>query len=312
MSWKEYKKSTGKNLYTFMIHSTKTVDIIIETKKNLEKLNKIIKDSYKRKIINNRIYSFVQLLEKGFKSNSMINHIFLIGPDIEYFELSKNEKHICNKWNIKKYWHKYDSQYNISDLEKIFDESKISTVFQFENEHVTIKELDASKCRTVDELKIKTQKEFDPLFEKFKPKLIHGYGSLIKKINTPVLIFTKKLLNKQITNEIHTLESLKNHKRLDETVLSQILNPAYENLFLFGKKDVGKAIQNYMVKELFVTPKLLNILLKKLDNSYINFKITEIVSLEYGDIGDKFKKDFGGLIAVKYFAVNNTIPVGNN
>ena len=40
---------------------------------------------------------------------------------------------------------------------------------------------------------------------------------------------------------------------------------------------------------------------KNISKDYINFEILEIDSLESGDIGDNFKKDYDGIIGLKYY-----------
>ena len=78
-------------------------------------------------------------------------------------------------------------------------------------------------------------------------------------------------------------------------------NPAFDNKFLFGKKEVPNGILDYMVKKLYITPSLMRQLRKNISKDYLNFEILEIDSLESGDIGDNFIKDYDGIIGLKYY-----------
>ena len=57
-----------------------------------------------------------------------------------------------------------------------------------------------------------------------------------------------------------------------------------------------------MIKILFITPKLLNGLKKKISSEYLNFTIVEIARIEKGDLFTSFVKDYGGLLGVLYYA----------
>ena len=86
MSWKDYKNEPGKlnSKYTFLIWGMNVKDVIHVLYDELKKLNKLIKDSYKRKKANDVIYNFIQHLE-DFNSEDMINSIFFVDSDYYYY-----------------------------------------------------------------------------------------------------------------------------------------------------------------------------------------------------------------------------------
>ena len=114
-------------------------------------------------------------------------------------------------------------------------------------------------------------------------------------------IHLKKLNNDNIIKIINKLEIEKFQNLLKIEVLDQIKNPEFEDKFLFGKNEVGKGILNYMVKKLYIKPSLLRSLKKNTPSEYLNFKILEVDSIENGDIGENFVKDYSGIIALKYY-----------
>ena len=46
---------------------------------------------------------------------------------------------------------------------------------------------------------------------------------------------------------------------------------------------------------------MLRSLKKNTPSEYLNFKILEVDSIENGDIGENFVKDYSGIIALKYY-----------
>ena len=86
-----------------------------------------------------------------------------------------------------------------------------------------------------------------------------------------------------------------------EEFLDNITNPSVEDKFIFGKRDISSAIQNYMIKKLFINPKLLKILKEKADASILNFEIIVVQSIKTGDYGQILNKDYGGMVGIKYY-----------
>ena len=95
----------------------------------------------------------------------------------------------------------------------------------------------------------------------------------------------------------------KNHILLEKK-LKEIQNEKTNlDLFLFGKLkfEIKDAIESYLIKELYIDEKKITILKKNVEESYLNFKIIPIKSIENGDIADNFIKDYNGIMAIKYF-----------
>ena len=75
------------------------------------------------------------------------------------------------------------------------------------------------------------------------------------------------------------------------------------DLYLFGKLkiEIKEAIESYSVKELYIEDRKLEKLKEFVDESFFNFKIIVIKSLESGDSADKFIKNYNGIMGIKYF-----------
>ena len=301
MSWKDCKKS-GKIYYTILTYNKTVSEIINKIKDDLDKVNKRVKDSFKRKIINERLYPIVKLLDSSYKGHEILNCIILAGNDLHKFDLTKEELDICKKWELKDFFITHDDKFKIGYLKNLLSEEKINLIFELSNEKLKIIEMDSLKSRILSENKIENQANFIELCDSQKPKIIHGSGSFIKKIKNSIdNIYLKKLGNNEIIDIINKLEIENSQNTLKMEVLDQITNPAYEDKFLFGKKEVGKGILDYMIKKLYITPSLWRQLKKNTPSEYLNFQVLEVDKLESGDIGDKFISDYSGIIALKYY-----------
>ena len=86
-------------------------------------------------------------------------------------------------------------------------------------------------------------------------------------------------------------------------ILDNIANPSYDEKILFGPKEVSMGLSNYMVKQLFINPKLLS-KFKENDESrelINNVDIIIVQPLEPGDYGQTLNKDYSGTVALKYY-----------
>ena len=72
---------------------------------------------------------------------------------------------------------------------------------------------------------------------------------------------------------------------------------------MFGTKEISNGLNNFMVKHLFINPKLF----KNFNNSdeskqlISNIKVTIVQPIEPGDCGITLNKNYGGAIALKYY-----------
>ena len=300
MNWKEFQQS-GKLYYTILIYDKKVNEVKNKLKDDLDKVNKRMKDAYKKKIINDRLFQIINLLDNQFKDDETINCIILSGKNINYFTLSNNELDLCKKWDLNKFYIESSDKFRIKYLKNLFSEDKVKLIFEINGTQINLIELDKVKSRIINKVKVENYTEALDLIEKNNPKIVHGIGSTIKKIKDLSYIYYKKLSNDEINNIINKIEINESQDILKKEVLNQLSNPAFDNKFLFGKKEVPNGILDYMVKKLYITLSLMRQLRKNISKDYLNFEILEIDSLESGDIGDNFIKDYDGIIGLKYY-----------
>ena len=299
MNWKDVNEK-GKLYYTIMTYNLKVEEIIQKINDKLNKVNNNMKNNFKKKIINQRLYPILEYL-KDKKIDEVLNIIILSGKDLNIFNLNKKELIICNKWNLSNFYFESDERFKIVYLKNLLNENHLHIVFEIENFHLKILELDKVKSRIIQNKNIDNEDEFKKITDKLKPKFIHGSGSFIKKLKFLENIYYKKLTKEETVEKIKEIEIIKNQNILQNEVLSQLQNPNLMNKFLFGKTEISKGILEYMIQKLFITKKLFNSLKKNIESEYLNFKIIIIDKLKNGDIGDIFIKNYDGILGIKYY-----------
>lgn len=298
MSWKDNIEK-GKLFYTILCYDLTVEQLISKINDKLDKVNKNMKNNFKKKIINQRIFPILEELKEN-KLNDKLNVIILSGNNLNFYNLTKKEILICRKWNITQFYFESNDKFKIGYLKNLFNENNINIVFKIDNLNLEIKELDKVKSRIIESLDINDE-EFKKISDKYNPKLIHGSGSYIKKIKNFDEIYYKKLNNSEIVEKITNYNIISNQNILKSEILNQLENPNLINKILFGKNEVSNGILDYMIKILFIDKKLLKSLKKNISSEYLNFKIIEIESLKSGDIGDLFLKNYDGIIGIKYY-----------
>lgn len=287
----EYIKFIGKSdsCYTVYWINYHIDDVINELEDRLKNLNKKIKDTYKRKQANDIIFNFKTYLET--LQDEKINHIFLFNQDIiKMFLLSKDQIKIAKEWGLPTSYLTYSDHFKVSYLKNVFGEEKIYQILKLDNKKGTFYQITENKQRKIWE------KDFTHKDELIETSfdLICGVSSKIKEFNNSI---NKNLTKDEILEIIKEREMVLNHTEL-EKIISNLTNPEWENKLVFGKKDISKSLQYCEIKTLFLTSKNLNKIKKNIN---INFETIIIDKLKIGDIGDTFKRDYDGLLGIKYF-----------
>tara|TARA_B100001093_G_scaffold520097_1_gene612661 strand:- start:2326 stop:3252 length:927 start_codon:yes stop_codon:yes gene_type:complete len=302
----EFRNEKERISYSILTHSTINEDLIENLKKKLENINKKLKDPYKKKIINDRIFSLITNLESSFPQKEEINYIFLVNSSIHKISMSKNDLKFCKLWNIPKLILDYDDHFNIEYFCNLFSLSLIRTVFRFSKSDYQVIEIDSTKNRIVsshtgiDEDNIKSN------VQKFKPDLLYGQNQILKKLialeKDGILVDMRNISFEEVNELIQRKNIKENQELFKKEFIDNLNNPSEVDKLLFGRNEVVDAINNYMVKKLFINPKLYSILTQSIDSSVLNFDIRIVQPLDPGDYGQQLNKDYDGIVAIKYYA----------
>ena len=299
----KFKNMNEKFSYSILTYSYTNEELIDLLKKKLENINKKIKDSFKKKFINERVFSLITNLESSFNMNEIVNGIFFVNTDINKIIFSKENVKYCNKWGLQKLWLDYDDKFSIEYLTQLFSEKSLEIVFKFSKSDYTVLEIDSVKSRTIESHSSMDEDSIKNYISKFKPSVLYGNNQILKKFNEldGFLINMKNLTIEELVEVIEIKNIKENQELFKKEFLDNLTNPSQLDKLLFGRNEVVEAINNYMVKKLFINPKLYNILLEKLDNSVLNFEILIVKPNEPGDYGQILNRDYSGIVAIKYY-----------
>jgi len=311
MEWIKLKNINGKMLYTILFNNLSQENVLESITKFLEKINKIMSDQYKRKLANDRIYSLKQTIEATWKKKDIINHLFFISDNkIDYFELSNKLKSIANKWNLPNQIIKNGKTFEIDYLVDLFDDIHYYHLYDYNDNQLKYYHFANSKKRLVETIKISSSNTEEEIINnikitpnsKYKQTILHGLGTILKKIKlTNVVVYNKYIEKDTLLEKFYEMRMLEIHNKFEET-LGYINHPENSKLLIFGQNEISQAINDYMIKTLFITPKKSKLLKKNIDNDFLNFEIIELARIKKGDIFDTFVKDYSGILGVLYYS----------
>ena len=310
MEWLIHKEKNGKMFYTILYHSLNQEQVLENLTKFLEKTNKIMSDQYKRKLANDRLFSLKQMIEASWKNKDIINHLFFISDTkTDFYQLSNKQISILKNWNIPSQIIKKGKSFDIDYFVELFDDIHYYHVFHFNNNILKYYHLCSNKKKLVETHSMGSSNLEEDLINnckitsksKYTQSILHGTGTILKKIDIPnVVTYYKYYKDEELMDKFYTIRMEKIHQRFKET-LGFINHPEKSKLLIFGNNEISIAINDYMIKTLFITPKKLKLLKQKVDPGCLNFEIIELSRIKKGDIFDIFVKDYSGLLGLLYY-----------
>ena len=295
----KYRNISGKlnSLMTFLVYDIKTQDLIEKMFQQLKKIQTIY-NQYKKKLLNDRIYNFIEFL-KEIKDKEL-KHIFLLENQVHSIKLSKKQLSLLREYNVRKYTFTYGDRFDIDYLQDVLTNMKLYNVFYCNNNTIEHKYMNTNKYKTIKSLNSDKFEEYIKT-NKINKYVITGLSSIINKLKDSNAIILKGNVDKKIIIEEFKKEEMKIiHKNLQITI-DMLQNENVMNKIVYGKKEIGIAIEGYMIKELFVHKNKYKKFKKKVKKEYINFTLNKVETLEKGDISDILLNDYGGYIGVKYY-----------
>jgi hypothetical protein len=231
-----------------------------------------------------------------------VNHIFFVGENVDIEELSSSDIKLLKEYKIKNFYFDHDKNFNTTYLKDLFFDLEFKTVVNINKTLVQIFDMNLTKSKIIEEKTIKTQKELIEIIVKYSGGLINGVTSLTKNLLLPNWIINSTNLNREeIMNEFNKEEQSQIHKDLKITI-DMLFNVKQEGLILRGTVEIiRQAIEDYLVKELYVTEEINDQLKGIIDDDCFNFDIKIVKNVEKGDIHDKLVTDFGGVIGILYY-----------
>lgn len=302
-----------ETLYSIIIYDTKSKDVIDYIEEQLDKAKKISNPIKKNKI-SDRLFKFLKYIQDNYEENNNINSIFLISDNIFKYYLSDSEINTAYTYNLHKIYVKVDTKFCIDFIIDFFCNFDFIYSIKLNKNEMFIIKLNKNKEKQLENTKISNEQKLleevgkiRKVYNYLDTIIIYGDSPLLKKeIEQNNVLIHKELINRSGVYKLYENENMKkNHILLEKKLLEMKNEKTNLDLYVFGKlkNEIKTEIELYSIKELYIERKKLEKLKTIVDESYLNFKIIEIASLENGDIADQFIKDYNGIMALKYYAL---------
>ena len=256
----------------------------------------------------------IRYLNDNFEESEMINNIFLINDTIFRYNLNESEIKIAKEYNFEKLTIRNENTFLIDYLLDLFTNFEFIYSIKINKNEYTVSKFNKNKsknigidgCKLSNETIILTEIDNIRKNENYKDLVIvYGVSQYIAKLGIikNVLIKNEFMNNNDLYN-LYLNEIMKKNMIELEKRLNDLQNEKTNtDLYLFGKLkiEIKEAIESYSVKELYIEDRKLEKLKEFVDESFFNFKIITIKSLESGDSADQFIKNYNGIMGIKYF-----------
>ena len=296
---KEFITTKSKMLYTFCFYKITTADTLIYLTNLIDKIS-TMKDSFNRKIANDRVYRLKSQIEM-LNPTDQINSIFLVDDknNVKEFALEKSHIGVLTDFKIplSQYW--CDDTFNIEYLQKLVSTEKLVNAIYVDGSSGKLIQIDSVKNKHGE-----MTGNLDNLISTNKVDLIFGTPNTIQTLQKKYpdkQYFSGKLSNEQVWNQIVANANIKTQAKFNSEVLTQMSITDKIDLFVFGRKNVREMIQAYGVKKLFVTPDIYAKYKANIPGEYFNFEVNVVDTVTPGDYGDTLIKSFEGVVAIKYY-----------
>ena len=307
------ENDNNESLITILIYDKISSYVIKYLESQLEKA-KNISNPIKKHKINNRLFSMIRYLNDNFEESDIINNIFLINDTIFRYNLNEYEIKIAKEYNFEKLMIRNENIFLIDYLLDLFNNFEFIYAIKINKNEYTVSKFNKNKsknivsdgCKLSNEIIILTEIDNIRKNENYKDLVIvYGVSPYIAKLGIikNVLIKNEFMNNNDLYN-LYLDEIMKKNMIELEKRLNDLQNEKTNtDLYLFGKLkiEIKEAIESYSLKELYIEDRKLEKLKEFVDESFFNFKIITIKSLECGDSADHFIRNYNGIMGIKYF-----------
>lgn len=297
--WDEYKSYSDKfdSMYTFIVHDKTYSDLLEYIHKMLDRI-KSIKDTTKRKYLNDRVYTLSTYVDDK-KSDNKVNSVILVGQELFEIPLNSSQKGVLVEYNIPSIIYFNQSKFNIDYIVDMFYNFSFRHVFRVKNTDIDHIQMNENKKKILMSTKLSKFDADEYIKKNVTGKCIfHGVSSFLKTLKLANShVYTNLLTNDEIFNIFEREETLSIHRSLEE-VLGYVQNEKKSHLIKFGKDIIDSA---HKVKTLYCSSDKIKRVNNFFSKNSLNPEIIMVHSLEKGDIGTTLHDDYGGTVAVMHY-----------
>ncbi len=311
----ENKDETCVTIIAYGLMSEKLVENLEQTLDNCNKIS----NSKKKNILCNTIFSLKERIINSYEPIQKVNSIFFyLNEDSikgEYI-LKENEISILNEYGFKNYIYRNESRFPIDELKDIFTNFDFLQIIQLNQQNLKHMKMNRYKHKELMTMKVSNDTQVIEVLERIKKEenikeqkiIIYGQSQILNQLKTNKqsaknIILKDENMTREDIWKLNEDEKMKENLRYLNEKMEGINNEKNIDLYVFGriKKEIAEHIENYMLKELFIEERKVDILKTCVGEETLNFKIIPIRSLESGDIGQEFIEKYNGLMGIKYY-----------
>lgn len=284
----ENTRDNHESLFTILINNTSKEIFLKDLNERLKKIQEI-KNSFKKKKLNDRLYKFIQKIELDNKD--IYNNVFLVSDDILSFTLTKKDYIILKEWNVNNYMFMYDEYFKLEYLKDLLTNINFYDII-INNTHF---KGNLNKKKII----------------KDKPSLEY-----LKTLSVPFFYcgkLPKDMINKNMIENLNVstswndaLELINQTEIKNENIKLQIfLDEDNKDKYIY-KEEIYDEIENYNIKLLYVHKESKELFLNEIQKrnliQNLNFEINYINSIKgIVDSSTTLKNDYCGFIGEKYY-----------
>ena len=247
------KGETGKkdSLITFLVHGITIQKWIDDLYHQLDKC-KGIKNGFKRKEVNNRLFSLITYLKENYtETNVEISAVCLLYEELHFFLIPKKKKLILEECNIKNILYFRDDYFRIDVLEDIFFNENWKHSIYLASKNIKYSIFTKHKTKVIFDKKFTNDKDLEIDINNIDLKneqgIIYGKNRLLKTFECDKwFIINENFTKDELLDKFIELELAQNNELLDK--IFEMIEKG-DNKLIIGKKEMSQNINNYMVKE---------------------------------------------------------------
>lgn len=295
-----WKRESHTASFTILMWNLDKDTLVTELKHKLALIS-TIKNQFRKKKLNDRLYEYLVGVEKS--SIQTYSQVVLIGSETYIYKLDTKDIDMLKEYMIPQFTIQNNEYFNIKWLIDLFENFKFYDVIISDSKTNNLTHIQGNMGKK----KIIKQ---NVSLEYVKTLNSNWFmvGKLLPQYKTKYLIdhWTNSSNNMNWTNIMEQIEILEMKKKidiLDKHFDAMVLN---SDKYIFGS-DVYEMINQYNIKELFIHNKVIddfnNKIIEKDLSSNLNFNIIEINSFD-NDQSNKaniFLKNYSGILGIKYY-----------
>jgi len=310
---KEYLNVEENNdtLISIAIYDKKNENVIQFIEDQLEKSKKI-NDPVKKNKINNRLFNFIKYLRDSYLEDDIISYIFLINDKIIKYPLNNNEIIVAKTYNLLNIFIKYDTVFYIEYFIDFFYNFNFIYTIKLNKNDASVIKMNKNKEKELNNYKSINEQKLTEMIDNIRKDdykellIIYGKSPILSKFDDKIknILLVNNFANREELFILYENDLMKNNHLLLKNKLDAINNEKTNlDLYIFGKLkfEFKEAIESYSIKELYIEDKKIEKLKSFVDETFLNFKIIPIKSLDDGDIAYNFIKNYNGIMGIKYY-----------